>query len=129
MRAYQVEMITILETIEQPNDPLGTVGVSDERSTLEHIPLSTHMSFLAFAQHVRLPQLLHSVQLTSTLLPDERNHSKGTMSDRLELDKRINIDPGPALAQVLSLILPPTLPHHHALGLVHPELLHLALHR
>lgn len=129
MRTYQVEMITVLETIEEPNDPFRAVGIPDERGTLEHIPLSAHMSLLAFTQHVRLPQLLHSVQLASTLLPDERNHSKGTMSDRLELDKRINIDPGPTLAQVLSFVLSPTFPYHRALSLAHSELFHLALHR
>lgn len=129
MKTCQVEVITVLETIEQPDDPLCTVGIPNQSSAFEHVPLSAHMSLLALAQHVRLPQLLHRIQLASPLLPHERNDAKRAMPDRLELDKRAHIDARAPLAQVLRLVLPPALAHDCALPLAHPELIHLALHR
>lgn len=50
-------MIAVLETVIQSDNPVRSIGRIDKRCRLQHVTFSTDVAFLAFAQHVSLPEL------------------------------------------------------------------------
>lgn len=55
---HQIQMVSILEAIEQSDNPFSTAGIGNKGGRFENVPLRSNVALLTFTQHICLPELV-----------------------------------------------------------------------
>jgi hypothetical protein len=75
----KIEVITVLEAVVQPHDPLSSTRGIDERRRLQDVSFCADMALLALAEHVSLSQLRYIILMNDVSF-DESVEERGMLS-------------------------------------------------